>query len=98
MLCKMKKLNLLLIITSCVLLTGAIFPGNLFAETAAEEWVARYNGLANSYDYAYAIAVDSSGNVYVTGKSYGSGTNYDYATIKYTPEGNELCVERNYGP
>jgi hypothetical protein len=46
-------------------------------------WVRRYDGSANNADYASAIALDSSNHVYVTGYSYGSGTNYDYATIKY---------------
>jgi uncharacterized delta-60 repeat protein len=54
-----------------------------------EQWVVRYNGTGNQYDYANAIAVDNTGNVYITGFSYGSGTNYDYATIKYTPTGIE---------
>jgi len=31
--------------------------------------------------------VDNNGNVYVTGKSFGSGTYYDYATIKYSSTG-----------
>jgi hypothetical protein len=55
-------------------------------------WVKRYNGLADSYDRAKAIAVDSRGNVYVTGYSYNSGTQYDYVTLKYDFLGNQLWV------
>jgi hypothetical protein len=55
--------------------------------SGVEQWVSRYNGPANSGDCAMAIALDSSDNVYVTGYSTGSGTNYDYATIKYLPTG-----------
>jgi len=43
-------------------------------------WAARYNGanLTSPNNYAYAMAVDAAGNVYVTGASGG-----DFATIKY---------------
>ncbi len=63
-----------------------------------ELWAARYNGPANNTDQAYSIAVDGGGNAYVTGKSYGSGTSYDYATIKYDASGNQLWVARYNGP
>src|SRR5260370_11363774 len=58
-----------------------------------ELWVARYNGPGNGYDGAKAIALDSSGNVYVTGTSEGA-TGFNYATIKYGACGNELWVAR----
>ena len=61
-------------------------------------WVRRYNGPGDSTDQAVSIAVDGSGNVYVTGKSWGGETDFDYATIKYDPNGNQLWVERYNGP
>jgi hypothetical protein len=48
-----------------------------------EQWVARYDGPASGDDFATAMALDSSGNVYVAGRSTGLGTAFDYATIKY---------------
>jgi len=63
-----------------------------------EQWVRRYNGPGNDEDDAYAITIDGSGNICITGYSTGSGTDYDYATIKYDPNGNELWVARYDGP
>ena len=88
-----------LIVTSLLLLAGFILLTSVFADTVTEEWVARYNGPANSFDQALAMALDTLGNVYVTGRSRGSGTNWwDYATVKYAPDGNEEWVARYNGP
>ena len=54
-----------------------------YSSAGAPLWTNRYDGPASGNDFARAIAVDDSGNVFVTGYS-DSGTNLDYATIKYS--------------
>jgi hypothetical protein len=63
-----------------------------------QQWVARYSGPGNLDDEPHAIAVDSSGNVYVTEESVGLNTDYGYATIKYDSYGHEQRVARYNGP
>lgn len=69
-----------------------------YSPDGAQLWVARYNGPSNSVDQASRVVVDSAKNVYVTGASTGSGTNFDYATLKYSPAGVQLWVARYNGP
>ena len=70
---------------------GAALPGRDSGRPGplkgGEVWVARYDGAAHSFDRAEAIAVDSAGNVYVTGGSVTGYNNWDYATVKYSPAG-----------
>jgi uncharacterized delta-60 repeat protein len=68
-------------------------------EPVNEAWVARYSGSANIQAMAYDVAVDSWGNVYVTGSSTGiRATHQDYATVKYDSAGNQLWVAIYNGP
>jgi hypothetical protein len=63
-----------------------------------EIWVARWSGSGGGVcEGAKDIAVDSSGNVYVTGIGHYGGSEWDYATIKYDSMGNELWVARYSG-
>ncbi len=48
-----------------------------------EQWVKYYDGPESSVDRGFDIAVDGSGNVYVTGESAAKISFFDFATIKY---------------
>lgn len=61
-------------------------------------WSMRFNGSGNGDDIAYAMKNDSTGNLFVTGSGYFSGTGYDYTTIKYNSEGDFVWLKKYNGP
>jgi Beta-propeller repeat len=73
-----------------------------YNSTGQEQWVALYDsGPADGQDNASAIALDASGNVYVTGTSVTASvppSSFDYATVKYNSAGQEQWVARYNGP
>jgi len=64
-----------------------------YTSAGAVRWTQRYNGPGNGADEALAIALDASGNVYVTGGSEG-----DYLTVAYTSAGGVRWTQRYNGP
>ncbi len=68
------------------------------AAQVQEAWVQRYNGGYTNLDHRpVAMALDGSGNVLVAGSSQSTGTNYDYAVLKYSTDGTQLWAAR-YAP
>ncbi len=60
-----------------------------------QAWVARYNnGITNGTNQAVKMALDTNGNIYVTGFSQNTNGQLGYATIKYAPNGTQLWATR----
>lgn len=60
-----------------------------------QDWLMLYDN--GSGEQANDVAVDNVGNVYITGQSAGAGQGDDYATLKYSPGGQQLWVSRFNG-
>ncbi len=62
-------------------------------------WTRRYNGPGNRSDYVADLALDAAGNVYVTGTTYVDAQGgRNYATVKYSPSGEQRWVASYSGP
>lgn len=62
------------------------------------DWAHRYNGTANSYDIVTDIIPDDSGNVFVYGTSFNTGTASDITIVKYGISGNIIWEKKiNFG-
>ena len=89
-----------------IFVTGSVTTGNSgydfatikYNSSGTQLWIKYYNGTGNGNDIPSAIASDNSGNIYVTGQSNGSGSNENYATIKYNPSGDQQWVQIFQGP
>ena len=62
------------------------------------EWVQRFNSSGNYNDYVTDMAIDKSGNVYLTGFIQVNDTDQNFVTIKYNTQGVEQWVRYYDGP
>ena len=74
-----------------------------FDGTGQLQWTTRYNGHADDsgLDQAVAVAVNSAGQVYVTGSSSSTAQTCcvsEFATIKYDTQGKQMWAQSYAGP
>jgi uncharacterized delta-60 repeat protein len=74
--------------------TGLDYATVKYNSNGVFQWAAIFDGTAHREDIPYALAVDSSGNVYVTGSSQSSAGDRDFVTIKYNANGAALWTMR----
>lgn len=88
-----------------ILVTGYDVTSNSFdyvtrkySEIGVEEWTQIFNGEENIADYAMALAIDNSNNIYVTGSTHNSISQGVSYTVKYSKAGQLLWQKKYDAP
>jgi hypothetical protein len=88
----------------CAMIPGLTVPGDFDIATikyncdSQFQWIARYQGIDGRYSFAAAIAIDFSGNSYVTGYFEDTSNAFTNVTIKYDSSGQEQWVREYKNP
>ncbi len=91
---------LVLRLGSLAMLVLVLLPAAAYAQGGVPLWTNRYDGPGTGWDVVSAIAVDSGGNVFVTGYSANSASppyERDFVTIAYSNAGVPLWTNRYAG-
>ncbi len=70
----------------------------LYEPDGSTRWERYFGGLGDGNNSGYDVAVDGSGNVVVGGVSYRNDSDYDFVTVKYSPQGDLEWSEYYDGP
>jgi hypothetical protein len=68
-----------------------------YNSSGVQQWLIKYNGPANNFDYAEKILPYGSSFIYVLGSSIGSGTSADFVLLKYNTAGVQQWISRFSG-
>src|SRR5215471_15248524 len=69
-----------------------------YSGTGTGLWTNRYDAPGGSSEQAAAVAMDASGNIYVTGYSFSAFNQYDFITIKYSSSGLPAWTNYYWSP
>jgi len=61
-------------------------------------WIRFHNGSGNNQDEVRGVALDSEGNIYITGTTFGATSLLDHTTIKYYSNGSTAWIKDYDGP
>lgn len=78
--------NNLIDLHELIIILFILFIQNLSAQPPSVQWIQKYGSSLNNIDEAYALILDDSANVYVTGKVANTGGS-DFGTVKYDANG-----------
>lgn len=69
-----------------------------YSPSGSAIWTNRYDGTGNGSDSIESLALLSDGSVIAAGTSFGSGSENDFVTIRYSSAGSGLWTNRFNGP
>src|SRR6266542_2014222 len=87
----MRRILIFLMVNPILLITNCL-------SQPTQEWIRLYPDTNTFSANGYALALDSTGNVFITGLATNNSTWRDYCTVKYSPAGVQQWVSNFRGP